>query len=122
MFFVSFRCFFSVFHTKCLGSVYATPTEHLRYALATPVLSPYYIKHKNRPCGRFCNGSSWIIQQQQFCIPSSLDGRYLLALPTAELHIVGLEIADACLNFLQQRTLWVFLLAPKDSVRPDIIG
>ena len=38
MIFVSFRCFFSVFHTKYLGSVYTPPTERLRYALATPLL------------------------------------------------------------------------------------
>ena len=49
MIFVSFRCFFSVFHVKILGSVYATPTERLRYALATPFLPPCSIKRKNRP-------------------------------------------------------------------------
>ena len=49
MIFVSFRCFFSVFHVKILGSVYATPTERLRYALATPFLPLCNIKRKNRP-------------------------------------------------------------------------
>ena len=56
MIFVSFRCFFSVFHVKILGSVYATPTERLRYALATPFLPPCYINAKIVHCGRFCNG------------------------------------------------------------------
>ena len=38
MIFVSFRCFFSVFHTKCLASVYTAPTERLRYSLSIPLL------------------------------------------------------------------------------------
>ena len=78
MIFVSFRCFFSVFHAKCLGSVYATPTERLRYALATPFLSPCYIKRKNRPRGRFCNGHHGLYNNSHSAyLLRSMDGIFL---------------------------------------------
>ena len=44
-----FKSSFSIFCIITLGSAYATPTERLRYALATIYERPCYIKRKNRP-------------------------------------------------------------------------
>ena len=60
-------------------------------------------------------------QQRIFHHSSSMDGRNYLAFPSAEVEIVGLEVAVAGFYLVEQAALGAFLVA-EDFVWTDIIG
>ena len=60
-------------------------------------------------------------QKRIFHHSSSVDGGNYLAFPTAEVEVVGLEVAVAGFYLLEQAALGMFLVA-EDFVGTDIVG